>query len=301
MNEPINQHIIPKCYLRAFVDPIYPKKYGPRVWLFKRDSRKGLAKSPASILTEDDVYTIVVNGQKNYTIETSLNKLEDKYARLHKKKITKRLPLTDEEHIYLSAFVVAMMFRTTGHRKNLARLFDQLEEQADGNIEFLEQLRYARENSHKTDAITMLPRVVNILMNMHIAFVCADKSAVKFISSDNPVVLFNPRLQWAPSFTGPGLMQKHIEIVMPLSPNTAVYFTWHDFFRGYINIDETRVQEQNRLIRGHCDEHFIASSGKASRIWFSKYPYDPIFIARILFFRGKYWLIRVWRKVKRFR
>ncbi len=299
MNEPKNQHTIPKCYLKQFVDPTYPKKHGPRVWLFKRDSRIGEAKSPASMLTGEDVYTIVVNGQKNYTIETTLNKLEDKYARLHKKKIAKRLPLNDEEHIYLCAFVAAMMFRTTGHRKSLARLFDQLEDHANGNTEFLERLRHARENSHKTDPITMLPHVVEILMNMHLAFLCADNSAVKFISSDNPVVLFNPRLQWAPGFVGPGLMQKHIEVVMPLSPNTCTYFTWHDFFRGYMHIDETRAQEQNRLIRGHCDEYFIASSPKVSRIWFSRYPYDPVFIARIIFFRAKQWVLRLWRKARR--
>ncbi len=251
------------------------------------------------MLTEKDVYTLIINSKKDYRIETTLMKLEDKYARLHKKKIAKRLPLNEEEHIYLCAFVAAMMFRTTGHRKNLQRLFDQMEEHAGGNPKFLERLQYARENSHKTDAVTMLPHVVNILVQMYVAFVCADNSAVKFISSDNPVVLFNPALQWAPSFMGPDLMQKRIEVVMPISPNTCVYFTWQDFFRGYMLCDEGRAQEQNRLIRGHCDEYFIASSPKVSRLWFSRYPSDPIFIAHIFFFRSRQWVQRYWRKLKK--
>src|SRR5260370_22752671 len=57
MSAPKNQHVIPRCYLKQFVDPHAPAGQEPYVWIFERHSKKGKKKAPKNILTETDVYT----------------------------------------------------------------------------------------------------------------------------------------------------------------------------------------------------------------------------------------------------
>ena len=83
MPEPKNQHTIPKCYLKQFVDPGVPGNFGPCVWIFERKSKKGKRQHIRSVLTETDVYTF----QGDYSIEKSLAQLESDYAVIFEKKI----------------------------------------------------------------------------------------------------------------------------------------------------------------------------------------------------------------------
>lgn len=64
-------------------------------------------------------------------IEEALSKLEGRYAEIFRQKISKRLPLNEEEHITLCAFVAVMLQRTLRHRDNLDRFFDQILERTE--------------------------------------------------------------------------------------------------------------------------------------------------------------------------
>lgn len=108
MSIPKNQHTIPKCYLRQFVDPKIPSNFGPCVWIFKRESKRGKRKNVRSVLTETDVYTF----HGDYSIEKSLAQLENEYAVIFEKKIKHKLPLNPYEHAIFCAFVAAMLQRT---------------------------------------------------------------------------------------------------------------------------------------------------------------------------------------------
>src|SRR3989344_495879 len=127
MSDPKNQHIIPQCYLKQFVDPNTPKNYEPYVWIFERGSKKGKKKAPSNILAETDFYTLKVNsGNKDYTIEKNLSKIESEYSIVFEKKIRNRIPLDDYEHIFLCAFVAAMLQRTLKQKENIEGVMDQL-------------------------------------------------------------------------------------------------------------------------------------------------------------------------------
>jgi len=41
MSDPKNQHIIPQCYLKQFVDLGTPTGHEPYVWIFERKAKKG--------------------------------------------------------------------------------------------------------------------------------------------------------------------------------------------------------------------------------------------------------------------
>ena len=119
MNKRKNQHIIPQCYLKQFVDPNTPPGQEPYVWIFERDNKKGKKKAPKNILSETDFYTLKVkSGEKDYSIEESLSQLESEYSSVFEKKIRYKIPLNDYDHIVLCAFVAAMLQRTLKQKEN---------------------------------------------------------------------------------------------------------------------------------------------------------------------------------------
>ena len=53
MSEPKRQHVIPRCYLKQFVDPKTPPGQEPYVWIFDRESKRGKKRAPQNILIGD--------------------------------------------------------------------------------------------------------------------------------------------------------------------------------------------------------------------------------------------------------
>ncbi len=288
MSEPKNQHIISQCYLKQFVDPNVPIGYEPYVWIFEKGSKKGKKKAPINILSETDFYTLKTqNGEKNYIIEKTLSRIESDYASIFQAKIKKKLPLNNYEHIILCAFVAAMFLRTQAQKENTEAFYDQI----ITKIEAMEKAhgvppkaslkwKQKKENAHKISLAQMAPEITKILIKMNLAFLCTNKKG-SFITSDTPCHLFNPRLQWQ-RFYGPGFGQKHVEVIMPLSPEILVCFSWVNNLRGYLEINTDQVHDLNRSVFGHSHQYFIANSPKTKRRWFKRFPLDPTFIWKIL-------------------
>jgi len=114
------------------VDPNTPAGQEPYVWVFNRGERQGRKKAPSNLFTETDLYTLKLNtGKKNYVIEETLSNLESKYATILQEKIKKHLLLTEEEHIFLCAFVSVMLQRTLRHKDNLEHFIDELIERTE--------------------------------------------------------------------------------------------------------------------------------------------------------------------------
>lgn len=293
MSEPKNQHIIPQCYLKQFVDPNVPIGHEPFVWIFEREKKVGRKKAPKNILAESDFYTLKTNiGGKDYTIEKSLSRIESEYSSIFEKKIKEKLSLNNYEHLVLCAFVAAMWQRTAKQKENINRLLEQV----IGMTEEMEiahglspkkssELKSEKENTVKLSLANTIPHITEILLKMNLAFFCSNKAS-SFITSDSPCYLFNYRLQWQ-RFYGPGLMQKHIEVRMPLSPKISVCFSWANNLRGYLRASTDLVHESNRMIFSHSYKYFIANSSVIRRRWFRRFPLDPVFIIRI--FKNRTW------------
>lgn len=282
MSNPVDQHIIPKCHLKNFVDYSLPKNKGKRVWIFNKKDKVGRDQHIRSTLTSEHFYTI---GNDDFRVETSLQQIEDKYSKIFDLKISKKLPLNMEEHVFFCAFVASMIQRTVAQRENIGHMFDQIIERLSvieaetGKVskakqEWIEK----KKNAHSFSIIQMLPEMTNIMVEMNIAFFCS-QTKTPFITSDNPAFLFNSKLQFYPMYS-PGLGQKDVEIRMPLSPEIAVCFSWINNVRGYLGFKKDEVDDWNRMTYGHSHEYFISNSPKTKKIWFNSMPRD-------LFFRGK--------------
>lgn len=302
MSEPKNQHIIPRCYLKQFVDPNTPEGQEPYVWIFDRKSKTGKKKAPQNILTETDLYTFSSpDGKKDYTLEKTLSQIESEYALVFENKISKKIPLNEYEHMVLCAFVAAMLQRTLKQKENIEGFFDQLiarteeMERAQGIPPKTSlEMRLAKEDAHKMSVVQSVPDITNILIKMNLAFICSTRKG-SFITSDAPCFLFNSQLQWQ-RFYGPGFEQKNVEVRMPLSPEISVTFSWVNNVRGYLGVNENLVHEHNRMVFGHSHEYFIANSSKVKRGWFQRFPLDPIFIWRIIKNKTPMWLAQFRRK-----
>jgi hypothetical protein len=288
MAEPKNQHVIPRCYLKQFVDPRTPARHEPYVWIFDRGEKKGKKKGPKNILTETDLYTFSgQDGGKSYFLEKSLSQIESDYASVFDAKIRQKLPLDSKEHIALCAFVAAMLQRTLKQKEHIEGFYDELIRRTEGMEKAHGvppktslELKEAKKNAHRVSILQSVPDITQILSKMNLAFFCADRPG-SFITSDAPCFQFNSELQWQ-RFYGPGLAQKNVEVRMPLSPEISVSFTWLNNVRGYLGIGQDWVHEFNRMVYAYSHENFIANSPRLKRRWFSRFPLDPIFIGRIL-------------------
>lgn len=285
-NKPTKQHYVPQCYLREFADPTTPSNKEPFVWIFDKDGKNERRDKVKNVLASNDLYTIKIKGQKDYSIEETLANLEGKYAEIFRAKIRNKLPLTEEEHIILCAFVSVMLQRTLRHKDNLERFYSELIEHAEAierahNLppKESERLKKFKEDAHKLGVVHLLPDITELLMKMSIAFLCS-KGGEKFVTSDDPCNLFNPDLQWQ-KFLGPGLGQKNVQITLPLSPEIMLCMSWSNL-RGYLHWEKSRVEEANRMIVGHSYRYFISHSSKKKWLWFRRYPLNFFFILKIL-------------------
>ncbi|MCE9643073.1 MAG: DUF4238 domain-containing protein [Candidatus Andersenbacteria bacterium] len=293
-NKPTKQHYVPQCYLREFADPTIPPNKEPSIWIFSKKGKNQRREKIKNTLASNDLYTLKVHGQKNYVIEETLASLEGKYAAVFRTKIKNRLPLNEEEHIILCAFVSVMLQRTLRHKDNLEQFYSELIERAEfiekaHNLPPKESVRLKRfkQDAHKLNVFGLLPDITELLMKMGVAFLCANGSA-KFITSDDPCNLFNPDLQWQ-KFYGPGLGQKSVQVTLPLSPDIMLCLSWSNL-RGYIGLGNERVNESNRMIVGHCYRYFVSHSKKTKMIWFFRYPLNPIFLFKVVRRRVRTWI-----------
>jgi len=284
MSNPIDQHIIPKCHLKNFVDHNLPKNKGKRVWVFDKKDKIGRDQHIRSTLTSEHFYTV---GDDDFSVETSLQQIEDKYSKVFYSKIKHKLPLSTEEHLYFCAFLASMLQRTVSQKENVEHMFDQILERLDefegetGKVskakrEWLEK----KKDAHSFSIIEMVPEMTKILMEMNIAFMCS-QSKTCFITSDTPAFLFNSRLQFSPMHS-PGLGQKHVELRMPLSTEISVCFSWINNVRGYLGFSKNEVDDWNRMTYGHSHKYFIVNSRNTKKVWFNRMPTDPLFIGRVL-------------------
>ena len=259
MSDPKNQHIIPQCYLKQFVDPKTPARYEPYVWIFEREAKRGKKKAPKNILAETDFYTL----KGDYVIEKTLAQIESDYAVIFDKKIKNKIPLDSQEHLIFCAFVAAMLQRTLKQKENIEHFMDQVIDHAKQmemahGVPPKTSLEWEKEkkDAHKLSVMQMIPEIAKILYQMNVAFLCTKSKRVSFITSDSPAYLFNSQLQFQ-RFYGPGLGQKHVEVRMPLSPEISVDFSWINNLRGYLVASEDMVHNDNRMVYGHSHQYFI--------------------------------------------
>jgi len=284
MSNPKRHHWVPRCIQKEFADQKHssPEKKIYKVWVFSKDGKQKRLQNIYEVFTCNHMYTLKINGEKNYTAETKfLQKIESEYSSIFKNKIKSKTPLNEEEHIRLCKFVYAQLQRTKRKKENFQQFVKELIPESKNP----EELKDYLQNHYVKGIINALPDITSLLYKMNLSFLCIDdKNKDYFILSDDPCVLFNSDLQWQ-EFHSPGLKQKNIQLTLPLSPKITLCMSWTNNVRGYIEIKRKTmggIDDLNRLTCRFCDEKFISPKPKTKKIWFSKYPFSILFMLKVL-------------------
>jgi hypothetical protein len=316
----MHQHWVPASYLRAWCDPASAELQDPYVWRFSKDGSEVRAKSPQNLFRESDLYTFLdKDGSRDLTIERELSKLEDKFERLRRDKIMQCESMTDEDKVTFFLFVATARFRTLKSRDRWTpqlreavelgdRIKAHIESLPSGQKAALENLRvmsggptFSAEDLRSLSEQPlqlMLPIVTQLeaafLSCMTMTIFCTS-SHPGFITSDAPVVWFEPELNKLPPDRSLALGSPTIEVTMPIAPSRMLLLTHGRSTEGYVDISaadnagvnisvapthlvgildrltaiETELIDQlNRRTRFHCDEHFVLNSNQKKDIWF---------------------------------
>jgi hypothetical protein len=122
-----NQHFITEAYLKAWCDP--NTSNGAFVWIVSKKDHSIFRKSPRSLFSESDFYTMYdTDGNRILKLERQLKDVEDKFIMLRDKKLQKHLPLTPNDRKIIALFVSTMFARTKRRKEtNMAEYIDFVE------------------------------------------------------------------------------------------------------------------------------------------------------------------------------
>ncbi|OGY49288.1 MAG: hypothetical protein A3D39_00470 [Candidatus Buchananbacteria bacterium RIFCSPHIGHO2_02_FULL_39_17] len=270
------QHKIPRTYLQAF------SNQDGLVWV--GDERlKIFQQKPSNILTENDYYTIrFPTGGGTLEIETKLlNGIEGSYSDIYRQKIRNIRVLNLEEKAKMAIFVASMMERQSMLRDALTDFINRLEKRIkhmqnlpnsvkkqmanftipskEKGVPAKDLLKLGKDvgSLHSSLIPKLLPDLATIIFNMKWGFVLRNKQSYPFITSDNPCVMMNPatEIRYGKGTIGsaPGLIQKDVEITLPLSSDIALICGWLlETDCLYTPIDKKLVDNINFRTRRHA-------------------------------------------------
>jgi len=239
------QHYVPQFYLRNF--SCNGKSVGTHII---SSSKTVQSASIKEVAYEDYLYG------KDGVLESRLANCEGLFATIVKKIIdNKSSSITDEEFTHLVFFVLFSDMRTQEVAEdNNEHLVAELRAEKQIAPELFselnpEDIKYTIPNLSALQAAIDIAPLFNDLSFM----IIVNNTDYKFITSDNPVALYNPfalKRGYQPNW---GYGQFGIQIFMPLSPTLCLFF-WDDFIydvkRSGANIvlnDGTDIENLNKL------------------------------------------------------
>ncbi len=284
-----DQHIIPKCYLKAWNDnTLINKDSGkaynqPQIWAYNKITGKEEQLSAKTNFTQEDFYTIEDDQrERDLTIEHALGKAEDKFDWIRDNKLLKNENFDEQEHLDICLFIATMHSRTVGRVNHFGDMLKPIQEKLKSYEEFtktatVEELKKMSNISTITnskrisleelnDVIDkpleniMVPIVNNLvpeLAKLKIA-IFYTKEDFGFITSDNPCVWrsFEAHMRL---FQSPGLNDDTINIILPISPTHCILLNKQ--IEGYIDIDTNpeSIDQINTLIYEGAENCIISN------------------------------------------
>ena len=284
-----DQHIIPKCYLKAWNDnTLINKDSGkpfnePQVWAYNKISGESEQLSAKTNFTQEDFYTIKdEQRERDLTIEHALGRAEDKFDWIRDNKLLKNEDFDEQERLDICLFIATMHNRTISRINHLGDILKPIQEKLKSYEKFaktatVEELKKMSNISTTTGSKTisleelgeaidkpleniMVPIVNNLvpeLAKLKIA-IFYTKEDFGFITSDNPCVWrsFEAHMRL---FQSPGLNDDTINIILPISPTHCILLNKQ--IEGYIDIDTNpeSIDQINTLIYEGAENCIISN------------------------------------------
>lgn len=286
------QHFVPKCYLKAWLDPTIPKTPNsvPKLWLLGLDGSNPKDHSPKSIFRESEMYTLTaLDGSRDLRLENGLGTLESKFSSIRNSKFNFERPLTDEEWMKVCLFAATLHTRTKVSRDHFLGQMNQMKsmlgegweelpevplEERDPNAYYPRPGDFDNLKEETTEILLRLAvtAIVPRLMSMQKTILCTD-DPIGFITSDNPSTWFDPTAyRRPPLMRGVGLNHLDIEITLPISPRQCLVFTHFPALPMYTKISSEGLDILNHRHAGFAPNYIVSRSKEAKAVWFENGP-----------------------------
>ena len=280
-----NQHFVTEAYLKAWCDPHTPN--GAFVWTISKKDRLISRKSPRSLFSKSDFYTIYDSDENRILeLEHQLKNIEDEFISLRDKKLKSHQPLTPQDRRTIAIFT-STMFARTKYQKELDKKIWQ------EDIDFIEtlpaelslQVKQTREYKDVQDLHKKQPMPFHLytFVNMTFPYLYLMNCAIYevntkpgLITSDNPCFWFDPAV-YDPNkpLTFFGIGSPTLNIILPISPRQYISLEINGP-DGYIDlsdkpgIEEELVDPLNSMIADNAEEYIVVSQKTFKEGWFSK-------------------------------
>lgn len=264
-------HIIPREYLERFCDPAESRK---KLWILNKNQNKIYPSTPDNAIKQTDFYLLKRNSREAaLEVEDKLNLIETDYPIIFEKFST-RQSLTDSERESMALFIASMMMRTNSKRVNIKGFLQKLRDHAiqletihnapKSNITI--QIEESIETIHQEHLIGNILDIYKIIHDMkYVIIEIPESNDDIFLTSDNPCVMINPvgisKYGWGTIGSAPGLLDKDIEITLPISPKMCFFAGWGiTGGDGYLeNPTQEEINRINLITRAYTDNFLISS------------------------------------------
>lgn len=260
---------------------------------YDREGRYVGWRSYSKLTSLDDLYTIVrTDGTRDLRTERALAQLETSFGRVRTFLAGGKRPLHRHQAEDLAWFMAAMRERSPKARDHWQNFLDRVIATGTAIENDLQGLppgnkkrkvrALARPDGQRGESGLSLDEVRSlsgrgfgswlpahvrvagrIMQDMHVMILDACAGCC-FVTSDNPVVWWNPAMDQRRF----GLGRKAIEITMPITPRICALLT-HDGGNGRADVDQSTVDAINGRTLNQCDSEFFAESAGLTVNWFA--------------------------------
>jgi len=199
MSQKKKQHIVPRTYLKAFIDPVRPGgmpehiPFEPSVWVIEKSLKsEPKRKAPDNILWKSYFYNLDEDEDASPVIEEFLSRIEGKYPQVLKK-ISAKKALKEEELVYIALFIDTLFRRTPPSLEHwqsqinkIEELYRQVDQTYNHSQEISEQVWKGSHEAAKKQIINSAGALSSLVLKAGLFFVF-NLSELPFLSSDNPV------------------------------------------------------------------------------------------------------------------
>jgi hypothetical protein len=287
------QHIVPNCYLSAWVDPVTPAGQQRALWRFAKDGTGKHRRSPKKTFVESDRYTVLMkNGERDLRVEHTLDKIENDFSAVLRR-LQRREQLTVRDKAKLAIFTAAMLGRTkrrADHWKDIWRdlrcTVSQFEgdgggDQASGSLPqdaplppgavrvSVKEIDEFLVNSHPEYLTNTIEISAPMLFAMDLSIFSTDDE-VGFLTSDEPCILDNPTAyRYHPMMRGVGLLQRDAQVMLPLSPRLLMAFTHKRTYPFITPVTADVLDQFNQMTVWHAKEEIVSRRSEIRQEWFT--------------------------------
>jgi len=291
-----SQHWVPRSYLKAWVDPDSPPKHTPYVHVFDKEGTKAKQRAPDNIFKETDLYTVrAPDGTRDLRLEHGLSGLESSFDKLRRDFLQRRRSIPSQRYLNILLFIAALHARTPVMRdhhgkfwKELLGMCEELEARMktatveekkrasfpslsrnkDQDSISVDEVRKFAENPLQETLAPLMAAETRVLAALKGRILCTNSSP-GFITSDNPVVWFDPdAYKKPPLYRSPCFADPKLEITMPISPTQLILLTHGEPGLEYLDVSDEAVLEINRRDRFSCDKEFVVQRNFVDPRWF---------------------------------